>query len=162
MTMRLGTALAPACLLAGVALADAPAPAATTKVAAQTSVPLAQDGCLDHTVKELGMSAKKAEGPARHWDIAPRFLHGALAKDPAATLTVDLERSDKAALVIVRAGWAGAPKDKATQAELEERLRLMAAKMAQQCGVTKAEVTCTVAPAGGVAAPCLPPVQPAP
>ncbi len=154
---------APGWLLASAALAGPPAPVPVTAVVVQTPVPLTHDACLDHTVKELGMSATRAAGPARHWDIAPKFLHGALAKDTAAKLTVDLEKSDTATTVAVRTSFAGAPKEKATQAELEERLRLMATKMAQQCGVIKPELACTLTPAGGVAAPCAPPpAAPAP
>lgn len=136
--------------------AASPPPAATS-VATTAAVPLAQDACLDHTVRELGMSAKKAEGAPRHWDIAPKFLHGALAKDATAAFTVDLEKTDKAALVKVKATWPGAPKAKEVQLEIEERLRVMTAKMAQTCGVPRADVTCTTTPAGGVAAPCVPP-----
>lgn len=166
MHLRVVVTIAPAWLFAGATLADPPVPppapvaAPATVVLVQTQVPPAFDGCLDHTVKELGMSAKRADGPARHWDIAPKFLHGVLQKDGAAALTVDLDKTDKAARVSVRAAWSGAAKDKATQGEIEERLRLMAAKMAQQCGVTKAELTCTTTPAGGTAAPCLPPPTP--
>lgn len=155
-----------ALLTATGASAAEPPPAATTaagtpppatSVATTAAVPLAQDACLDHTVRELGMSAKKAEGAARHWDIAPKFLHGALAKEATAAFSVDLEKTDKAALVKVKATWPGAPKAKEVQLEIEERLRQMTAKMAQTCGVPRAEVTCVTTPAGGAAAPCVPP-----
>ena len=145
--------------IAGAVWAGPPAP--STSVSVQAPVPLAQDSCLDHTVKELGMSAKKADSPARHWDIAPKFLHGALAKDVAASVSVELEKTDKATLIHVRAAWSGAPKDKDVQLEIEERLRLMTTKMAQQCNVVRPELVCTTTPAGGVAAPCVmpPPAQ---
>jgi hypothetical protein len=149
-------------LIAGSVLANpaappaSPAPAAaapSTLVAIETAVPLAQDGCLDHTVRELGMSAKRAEGSARHWDIAPKFLHGALAKD-AGTFTIDFEKTDKATQVRVRASWPGAPKESAVQLEIEERLRLMTVKMTQLCSVLKPQIACTRTPAGGAAAAC--------
>lgn len=157
--MHIARILSRTCLLLPLALASAgraAPPAASTQVATQASVPVAQDGCLDHTVRELGMSAKRAEGAARHWDIAPKFLHGALAKEAAATLTVDLDKQEKATQVMVRASWPGAPKEAEVQREIEERLRLMASKMAQTCGVIRPEVACTTTPAGAAAAPCAP------
>ncbi|MBI1949399.1 MAG: hypothetical protein HYS27_27175 [Deltaproteobacteria bacterium] len=163
---RLGTALALLSFTAGAALGEPPpaspppaaavTPAPATTVVVQTPIPLAHDACLDHAVKELGMSAKRAEGAARHWDIAAKFLHATVAKDVGAALTVDLEKGDKSTLIKVRTSWPGAPKDKAVQLEMEERLRAMATKMSQQCGVTKPELACTVTPAGGAAAPCTP------
>ena len=157
----LGLAAASPSLAEAPAAPAAPAAAPTaTAVVTQAAVPAAQDACLDHTVKELGMSAKRAEGPARHWDIAPKFLHGALAKDGGATFAVDFEKADKAWLVKVRAAWTGAPKDTALQLEIEERLRVMTAKMAQLCGVPRAQVECTTTPAGAKPAPCAPPPAP--
>lgn len=145
------------------AAAGAEPPAAAppgTVLVTQASVPLAQDACLDHSVKELGMSAKRAEGSARHWDIAPKFLHGGLAKEASASFTLDFEKTDKASLVKIRAAWPGAPKAKEVQLELEERLRQMAAKIAQVCGVVRADVACTITAPGAAAAPCAPPATP--
>lgn len=156
--LGLGIHLGPL-LVAGSVWAGPPAP--STSVMVQVQMPLAQDACLDHTVKDLGMSAKKIEGPARHWDIAPKFLHGVLAKDVGAAVNVELEKTDKATLIHVHAVWSGAPKDKDVQLEIEERLRSMTVKMAQECNVVKPELACTTTPAGGAAAPCtLPPPAP--
>lgn len=147
-------------LLAALVLATAlPAVAgdtAGTTVETTTKVPADQDGCLDHTVRELGMSAKKVDGE-RRWTIGPQFLHSAVAK--AGTLGVKFEKGEQATVIRVTATWPGGPKDKSLQAELESRLQSMASKMAQLCGVTRATVACEVKDPSGKTAPC-PPAAP--
>lgn len=133
----------------------------STTVETQSSVPPKQDACLDHGVKELGMSAKRADPLARRWDIAPKFLHAVLASDARAALTVELEKLEAKSIVRIRARWSGAPQRSDVQLEIEERLRSMAHKIAQLCGVPRPDVTCTTTPAGAVKGdPCTPPPPP--
>ena len=124
-------------------------PRSTVQVTAP--VPAESDGCLDHTVKELGMSAKRVE-KERRWNIGPQYLHPSVAKDGA--FTVEHVKTGEHTTVTVVVSWPGALKAPAVQAELEERLRAMVTKMTQLCGVLKPALTCTVSSAGAAAAPC--------
>lgn len=118
---------------------------------AVSQVPVEQDACLDHAVKELGMSAKKAE-PERRWVIGSQFLHSSVAK--GGTLGVKLEKGERTTQVRVTATWPGEKKPKEVQVELESRVGAIAAKMAQICGVIRPEVKCEVKDATGKAATC--------
>ena len=53
---------------------------AKSTLEATTPVGREQDRCLDHAVKELGMSAKRVENE-RRWTIGPQFLHPSIAPD---------------------------------------------------------------------------------
>ena len=131
-----------ALISSGTAFAAEPA----TTLEATTGVPAEQDACLDHAVRELGMSAKRVEGE-RRWTIGPQYLHPSVAR--SGTLGVSFEKAADRSTVKVTATWPGGPKAKDVQPELEERVRAMAGKLAQICGVVKAEVRCEVN-----AAPC--------
>jgi hypothetical protein len=122
-------------------------------VQAQSLVPVDQDYCLDHAVKELGMSAKRVEGE-RRWVIGPQFLHSAVAKE--GTLGVFIEKGATTSAVRVTATWPGAVKSKEVEEEIESRLVSMASKMAQNCGVTKPTVQCELKDAAGKASSCGP------
>jgi hypothetical protein len=119
----------------------------------QSTVPVEQDGCLDHAVKELGMSAKRVEGE-RRWTIGPQFLHPSVVQ--GGTLGVRIEKGEKASTVRIIATWPGAPKAKDLQPELESRVTAMASKMAQVCGVTQPTVKCELKDAAGKATSCGP------
>lgn len=140
-------------LLSTAAFAQpAPAPAGTT-LETTTQVPPEQDACLDHSIKELGMSAKKVDNE-RRWTIGPQFLHPSVVK--GGTFGVKLEKGEKASLVRITATWPGAPKAKDVQVELQSRLTAMAAKMAQICGVTRPEVKCELKDLSGKTQACAP------
>lgn len=134
--------------LTGLAVGDN---SAQSRVETTATVPADMDRCLDHTIKELGMSAKPKEGE-RAWNIAPKFLHPSIATD--GSLSVRFEKLERESKIVVLATWAGAPKEKAIQDELEERLRAMAHKMAQLCGVTNPQVLCQRTPSGGKPSTC--------
>lgn len=122
-----------------------------TRVETSSRVSAEMDGCLDHSVKELGMSAKPRPNE-RAWNIGPQFLHPSIV--PEGTLGVEFVKAEDGTTVRVLATWPGNPKEEATQLELEERLRAMARKMAQLCGVTQPEVKCLRTPAKGQPAVC--------
>jgi hypothetical protein len=122
-----------------------------TTLEAVSQVPVDQDACLDHTVRELGMSAKKAE-PERRWVIGSQFLHSAVAK--VGTLGVRFEKGERTTQVRVTATWPGEKKPAAVQEEMESRISSMVWKMAQLCGVTRPEVKCEVKDAAGKATAC--------
>jgi len=126
------------------------APAGTTL---QTTTPVSRelDGCLDHAVKELGMSARRAE-KERRWTIGPQFLHPAIV--PAGTLTVEMKPGERETLVQVTARWPGAAKEAPVQAELEDRMTAIASKLAQMCGIITPVVQCTLSNGGAVPAAC--------
>lgn len=119
----------------------------TTTLETTAQVPPEQDACLDHSVRELGMSAKRVEGE-RRWTIGPQYLHASVKA--GGTLGVRFEKAAGGTTVRVTATWPGGKKDAAVQPELEQRLRDVAQKLAQICGVVRAEVACTVdgAPCG--------------
>ncbi len=135
-------------LLLGVAAGGDPG---GTTLEASTPVSRELDSCLDHAVKELGMSAKRVE-KERRWTIGPQFLHPSLV--PAGTLEVEMKPGERETLVQVTARWPGAPKEKPVQAELEERVTLIASKLAQICGVMTPTVRCLVGSGGVPAGPC--------
>jgi hypothetical protein len=141
------TLLAAALLSQAAAAADAPA----TTLSASAEVPAAMDSCLDHSVKELGMSAKKVESE-RRWVIGPQYLHSAVAKDGAFGLRFD--KGPSATVIKVTATWPGARKGADIQPELEMRMVAVVTKIVQLCGVAKAPITCTVQESGAAAAPC--------
>ena len=122
-----------------------------TTLQATTAVARESDRCLDHAVKELGMSAKQVE-KERRWRIGPQFLHPALV--PSGSLEVELRPGEVETRVQVTARWPGAPKERAVQDEVEARLTAIASKLAQMCGVTAPVVRCTLAPAGASPVPC--------
>lgn len=122
-----------------------------TRVETSSRVSAEMDGCLDHSIKELGMSAKPRPNE-RAWNIGPQFLHPSVVPD--GTLGVEFVKAQDGTTVRVLATWPGSPKEDAIQLELEERLRAMAHKMAQLCGVTKPEVKCMRTPAKGSSRPC--------
>ena len=125
-------------------------PAGTTL---QTTTPVSRelDGCLDHAVKELGMSAKRVE-KERRWTIGPQFLHPAIV--PAGTLTVEMKPGERETLVQVTARWPGAAKEAPVQAELEDRMTAIASKLAQMCGIITPVVQCTLSNGGAAPAAC--------
>lgn len=127
--------LTPLVTMAGTALADG-----RTRLEATTTMALEQDACLDHTVKELGMSAKRKD-KERTWVIGPQFLHPSLLPD--GTVQVDMIRSAQNTTVMVALSWAGARKEKAIESEIEQRAAAMVNKMAQMCGTTKPAIKCT-------------------
>ena len=135
-------------LLLGTAAGGAPA---GTSLEASTTVSLELDPCLDHAVKELGMSAKRVE-KERRWMIGPQFLHPSLV--PAGTLEVEMKPGEGETLVQVTARWPGAAKDRPVQAELEDRITAIASKLAQMCGVITPTVRCRVGSPGGSTGPC--------
>lgn len=122
-----------------------------TTLEATTSVQEDQDACLDHTVKELGMSAKRRD-KERKWNIGPQFLHPSLLPD--GTVLVELARGDKKGAIALQLDWAGGLKDKAVQSEIEQRAVAIVGKMAQMCGLTKPAVRCTTTVGNGAAAAC--------
>jgi hypothetical protein len=134
--------------LALTGLANTP-DAPRSQVEARASVAADMDGCLDHTIKELGMSAKPRPNE-RAWNIGPQFLHPSVVPDGA--MSVEFAKGT----IRVLATWPGALKEQETQLILEERVRAIAGKIAQLCGVIKAPVKCTVTPAKGTATDCAP------
>jgi hypothetical protein len=116
-------------------------------------VPGDQDACLDLSVRELGMSAKRVEAE-RRWNIGPQYLHPTVKA--GGSLDVKFEKGAGATQVRVSATWPGGPKPKDVQPEIEQRLVAMASKLAQICGVVRAEVKCTVTTAEGKSAACAP------
>jgi hypothetical protein len=135
--------------LLSTAAAAAEPPGSTLEVSA--SVPAEFDGCLDHSVKELGMSAKRVE-KERRWKIGPQFLHPSIV--PEGTVTVTMEPAQTSTAVRVQARWPGGLKPAAQQTELQERAVAMVTKMAQVCGVTRPKVSCSSTSPGRPAAPC--------
>lgn len=125
-------------------------PAGTT-LEATTPVSRELDACLDHAVKELGMSAKRVE-KERRWKIGPQFLHPSLV--PAGTLEVEMRPGEKETVVQVTARWPGAAKEKLVQSELEDRITAIASKLAQMCGVVTPTVRCTLSSAGASPSAC--------
>jgi hypothetical protein len=116
-----------------------------TTVQTLASVSAEFDSCLDHTVRELGMSAKDGPEP-RTWIIGPQFLHPSIVPD--GKLEVRIRKAEKESSVVVQASWPGGEKPKEIQAEIEERLKAMPFKMVQACGIPSPAVRCTVTPAG--------------
>ena len=150
MAHPLRAAVLAAALLSPTAYAAEPP---TTTLSASAEVTLEQDRCLDHTVKELGMSAKKVE-TERRWTIGPQYLHSAIVQ--GGTLGVRFDKGEKASVIRVTATWPGERKPADVQPEIEQRMVAMVTKMAQLCGVTQAAVTCTVTDPAGKAAACTP------
>jgi len=112
-----------------------------TRLEAVTAVPSASDTCLDHSVRELGMSAKRPDA-ARLWIIQPQFLHPAVV--PHGTVQLRFEREADRSSVRVTATWPGGRKAEEEQREIESRVIAIATKLAQICGVIRPEVTCKV------------------
>ena len=118
---------------------------------ATTPVDRTNDRCLDHAVKELGMSAKRVENE-RRWTIGPQFLHPSIA--PEGRLSVEMKPTERETVVQVTAQWPGPAKEKAVQAELEDRITAIAGKIAQICGVITPAVRCTLSDAGAPPGAC--------
>lgn len=128
----------------GAALAEG-----RTRLEASTTMALEQDACLDHTVKELGMSAKRKD-KERRWIIGPQFLHPSLLPD--GTVQIDMTRGEQSSTILVTLTWAGGRKEKAIESEIEQRGLAMVNKMAQMCGTTKPLVKCTTTTGSDTAA----------
>ena len=137
-------------LVTDAGAAPAPAPAQST-LEATTPVDRANDRCLDHAVKERGMSAKRVENE-RRWTIGPQFLHPAIV--PEGKLSVEMKPTERETLVQVTARWPGPAKEKTVEAELEDRISAIAGKLAQMCGVVTPAVRCTLSDAGAPPAAC--------
>lgn len=152
MNMPIRTALT-LCVLAATWWVPSLAVAAEpqTQIAVRAPVPVDYDSCLDHAVKELGMSAKRIE-QTRRWRIGPQFLHPSVVN--GGSVTVEHVASTAKTTITVTAAWPGAPKEPVLQAELQERLTAMATKMAQLCGVTAPTLTCEVTAPQAAPAPC--------
>lgn len=125
-------------VLAGTALATTQGKRVILE--ATVSVPVEHDSCLDHSVRELGMSAKRVE-KQRRWHIGPQFLHPTVKEGGAVELEVKMGTTES--VVVVRASWLGGAKEEKTQVEIESRFQAIAAKMAQMCGVIAPTVKCT-------------------
>lgn len=132
-------------------LVSAEPAAGQSSLEAKASVQAELDGCLDHAVKELGMSAKKQEGE-RRWVIAPQFLHPSLV--PGGRIEVRMEKGEKASTVRVNVTFPGELKPAEVQQTIEERLITMTGKLAQICGVIHPEVSCLVSAKGAAPAKC--------
>ncbi|MFN0064238.1 MAG: hypothetical protein ACKVPX_17155 [Myxococcaceae bacterium] len=113
------------------------------EMVATTHAPKDQDACLDHSVRELGMSAKKVEG-ARHWVIGPQFLHPSLVPGGAVDVMLEPAPNDQTR-VTARARWSASSAVLTHEGELASRLKAIPHKMAQACGVTRPQVSCSVA-----------------
>jgi hypothetical protein len=150
MTNHFRASLLAGLLLYGGAASAAPA---TTTLSASSTVPAAQDGCLDHSVKELGMSAKKVDGE-RRWVIGPQYLHPSVIEGGA--FGIRFEKGEKETAIKVDATWTGGKKPAALQPELEARVMAMVTKVTQLCGAFGAKVSCSVQEAGGAAEACKP------
>lgn len=140
----IGSGMLVVVLVAGGALAEG-----RTRLETSTTMALEQDVCLDHTVKELGMSAKRKD-KERRWSIGPQFLHPSLLPD--GTVQVDVTRGEQSTVVSVTLTWAGGRKEKAIESEIEQRATAMVNKMAQMCGTTKPLVKCITTTGSDVAA----------
>jgi hypothetical protein len=124
---------------------------ARSTLEATTPVDRAQDRCLDHAVKELGMSAKRVENE-RRWTIGPQFLHPSIV--PEGKLSVEMKPTERETVVQGTAQWPGPAKEKGVQAELEDRITAIAGKIAQICGVIAPTVRCTLSDAGAPSGAC--------
>lgn len=122
-----------------------------TQLEIESDIPAQHDSCLDHSVRELGMSAKRVE-KERRWNIGPQFVHPSIV--PAGTVRLEMKPATATTTVKLTVTWPGGLKEKAQQAEIEERVTLMAQKMAQTCGVTLPKVRCSVAAPGQAMAVC--------
>ncbi len=129
-----------------------------TVLEVRSAVPLDHDGCLDHAVRELGMSAKR-RGKERVWDIGPQFLHPSIT--PAGTIVVEVRKQEKQSDVLVTATWTGKRKEPGVERELEQRAAAMVTMMSRLCGASTPALACTVKEAGsGTPAPCAHAPQP--
>jgi hypothetical protein len=151
MTTPLRATLLAAFLLTCAAAAAEPPKAPGTTLTVTAELPPSQDYCLDHSVKELGMSATKVEGE-RRWVIGPQFLHPSVVAGGAFGIRFD--KGEKATALRVTATWPGGKKEPALQTELESRVVAMMTKTVQLCGSPKAAITCTVQAPGAAAEPC--------
>ena len=128
----------------------APGEPATT-LEATTPVSRDNDRCLDHAVKELGMSARQVE-KERRWNVGPQFLHPSIV--PAGSLEIQMRPGEQQTIVQVTARWPGGPKDRAVEEEIESRVTAIASKLAQMCGVVTPAVRCTLGQAGVAPVAC--------
>lgn len=123
----------------------------TTTVESTAHVPVEHDGCLDHTVRELGMSAKQRPGE-RVWNIGPQFLHPSLLEN--GKVNVRIEKGEKVSTVYATATWPGGLKPDEAQAEIEQRLTSMTSMMSLACGAPPRSSVCNAQPSGSPAAAC--------
>ena len=96
------------------------------------------------------MSARRVESE-RRWTIGPQFLHPSIV--PEGRLWIQMKPTERDA----GAGdgpVAGPAKEKAVQAELEDRITLVAGKLAQMCGVVTPAVRCTLSDGGAAPGAC--------
>lgn len=129
--------------------ANPAAPAASSEalvdgvVRTSTRLPASVDGCLDQSVKDLGVGAKKV-ADARAWTVGPEKIHAALVGKGEVRVAANV--SAEAVDVTVEAAWKG-PLEGEHRAELERRLRDMAARIGFFCGERQAQVQCQSGPA---------------
>ncbi|MBI4815898.1 MAG: hypothetical protein HY791_06565 [Deltaproteobacteria bacterium] len=137
--------------LSGITGAPVGAGEARTKIVAHSEVAAESDGCLDHAVKELGMSAKRQEA-RRAWTIGPQFLHSSVVTGGALELLID--RQPTGSKIVVTTSFPATSRSEVDEKEIESRVGAIASKMAQLCGVTRPVVRCEVTPASGPARAC--------
>lgn len=123
----------------------------STTITSKASVPVDQDKCLDHTVRELGMSAKQVTGE-RVWNIGPQFIHPSIVE--GGKVVVRIEKGEAKSTVFVVATWPGGLKPTEVQAEIEQRLTSMTSMMSLACGAPPSSSVCSAQPADAPAAAC--------
>lgn len=129
--------------------AAVPAPLVDGVVRTSARLPASVDGCLDQSVKDLGVGAKKApEG--RAWTVGPEKIHAALVGKGGARIAASV--APEAADVTVEATWKG-PLEGEHRVELERRLKDMTARIGFFCGQMKTAVECQSGTAAALA-PC--------
>jgi hypothetical protein len=131
----------------------AAAQGASTVLEGVAQVPPGQDACLDLSVRELGMSAKRVDSE-RRWVIGPQYLHPSVKS--GGTFGVRFEKRDRATAILVTATWPGDRKPDDVEPEIEQRMVAMVRKLAQICGVVKADVKCTITESPGKTTACAP------
>lgn len=131
--------------------AEAEAPALVDGVVRTAArLPASVDGCLDQSVKDLGVSAQRVPD-ARAWTVGPEKIHSALVGKGAATIAAQIAADT--AEVTVEASWKGALAG-AQRVELERRLKDMTARIGFFCGQMKTAVVCESG-TGATLAPCI-------
>ena len=131
----------------------AAAQGSSTTLEGIAQIPAGQDACLDLSVRELGMSAKRVD-VERRWVIGPQYLHPSVKS--GGTFGVRFEKGENATAIRVTATWPGDRKSNDVESEIEQRMVAMVRKLSQICGVVKAEVKCTVAEPNGKTTACAP------
>lgn len=136
-----------AAVLPSLALAQ-PVPSETS-VEAKTTAPAEVQGCLEHAVVELGLSPKRKD---LEWTFGPEKLHPSIV--PQGKFWLRLEKAGEKIEVRVTASWPGGVKPPAVQAELEQRLRSVAERVATVCGVSNPVAACQVRAGSAAPAAC--------